>query len=71
MRKVLGVFLLLTACSSGTPDRAENADSLTRAQKDSVIGASGLPGAKGVNRALDLADSTAARRARIDSISSQ
>ena len=42
---------------------------LTERQRDSVIGASKLPGASGVRGALRAADSATARRNRYDSIS--
>jgi hypothetical protein len=62
-------LVLLAGCSGGGPDStATNADTLTRAQRDSVIGASRLPGAAGVRRALDVADSAAARQAAQDSL---
>ncbi len=37
--------------------------------RDSAIAESGLPGASGIRRALDVQDSAAARQARMDSIS--
>ena len=57
--------LALAACQSGeTPDTGAE---LTKRQADSAIGASGLPGAQGITRAMDAADSVAARNARMDS----
>ena len=47
----------------------ETADAQTQRTRDSAIGASGLPGARGVQGALEVADSAAARQARIDSLS--
>ncbi len=67
MRKVifLGGMLALAACSSGeTPD---SRPAVTKRQADSALGASGLPGAQGITRAMDAADSVAARNARMDS----
>jgi hypothetical protein len=45
-------------------DRAERRPPSSERQRDSVIGASRLPGARGVAGALDAADSAAARRAQ-------
>lgn len=58
---------LLAACGASKPKPAP----LTQRQHDSVIGASGLPGATGVRGATRLADSQAARNARLDSASRQ
>ncbi len=60
-------LLLLAACGgAGAPDTAAR-DSLDQRERDSVIGASRLPGAPVVRRGLEVADSAAARAARIDS----
>ena len=67
---VLVVFLL-SACGGGKEAEQGSAvrrDTLTRRQRDSLIGASSLPGAGGVRGALRAQDSAAARRARADSI---
>lgn len=68
--KIIVLMLLAgTGCSGGAGDRdAAPADTLTRAQRDSVIGASKLPGARGVQRALDTRDSASARNAAMDSL---
>jgi hypothetical protein len=63
MRAVLLCFLL-AACSTPESRRPE----ATERQRDSVIGASQLPGAAGVRGAVRAADSAAARNARIDSL---
>ena len=60
--------LVVSACSKSEAPPAR-ADSPTRAQRDSAIGRSGLPGSKGVMNALGAADSARARQARIDSAS--
>lgn len=57
------VLLLLAACSS------KPRDTLTRRERDSIIGASKLPNAAGVRGALKVSDSAAARRQWEDSIS--
>ncbi len=64
---LVGLFLL-AACAKAAPSRSGAGDTLTRRQKDSVIGASKLPGSQGVRGALQAQDSAAARQARIDSI---
>ena len=62
----LTVMLLLAACSSSdTPGNRR--DTMTQRQRDSVLGQSGLPGASGVTKALNAADSAKARQARLDS----
>ncbi len=65
--KPLMLVLLLVGCA--TKPAAPDADSLTRHQKDSIIGQSRLPGAGGVNGAIRLQDSAAARRAREQAVS--
>jgi hypothetical protein len=60
-------LVLLAACSSSNDGAA---DSLTARERDSAIGASKVPGAAGVTRALRAADSADARNARLDSIGS-
>lgn len=61
---VLGA-VLIGACHSPPPAKP----ALTQREKDSIVGASRLPGASGVRGAQRVADSAAARRARIDSAS--
>lgn len=64
---LLAAVTLLLAC--GVSDADRNAvDTLTQRQRDSVVGASGLPGARGVQRALEVADSASARNRRLDSL---
>jgi len=69
MHRILsGLFLAgLLACGGGAPADRPQTPEAQRA-RDSVLGASDLPGAQGVQRALEVADSAAARRAREDSI---
>jgi hypothetical protein len=62
---LLAGMLALTACQSD--DAPKSRTDLTKRQADSAIGASGLPGARGITRAMDAADSVAARNARLDS----
>jgi hypothetical protein len=56
--------LWFLACGGADSDETA-ADTLTQRQRDSVVGASGLPGAQGVQGALDAADSAAARNERL------
>jgi hypothetical protein len=63
MRAVVLCFLV-AACRTGESRRPE----ATERQRDSVIGASQLPGAAGVRGAVRAADSAAARNARVDSL---
>jgi len=60
------VGALLAGCGDEGDASASAADSLTRRERDSVIGASRLPGAPVVRRALQVSDTAAARAARID-----
>ena len=58
---------VLSACS-GKPQQANNRDTMTQRQKDSVLAQSALPGAQGVGKALAASDSAKARQARLDSL---
>jgi hypothetical protein len=64
---LLGLLLVTLSCGPRAPDTRRN--QMTQRQRDSVLGASQLPGATGVRGALRAGDSAAARRAREDSIS--
>ncbi|MGZ8397545.1 MAG: hypothetical protein ACXWWN_00765 [Gemmatimonadales bacterium] len=61
-----GIFFLLLfgACTSDSGQARPR----TQRERDSVLGASKLPGAAGVRRALKAADSASARNARLDSV---
>ena len=61
------IVLLAAGCSSETATRQPR----TERERDSAIGASSLPGARGVRGALGASDSAAARRARLDSLANQ
>lgn len=63
----LPIAMMLLSCSS--PDtQANRRDTMTKRQRDSVLGQSGLPGAQGVTKALRAADSVKARISELDSI---
>lgn len=67
---VLLLALALAGCPGpGPEDRSGNeADTLTREQRDSVTATLPIPGARGVGGALDAADAASARAARHDSL---
>ena len=57
--------VLLAACSKSEPTPQATK---TKAQRDSAIANSGLPGAEGVAKAMRVADSAKARQAALDSV---
>jgi hypothetical protein len=62
------VMLLALAVGGCAPrGEAKPAAQKTERERDSVLGASKIPGAGGVGAALRVSDSAAARRAREDS----
>lgn len=61
----LPVAVLLISCLDSKP--ANNRDTMTKRQRDSVFGQSGVPGAQGVTKAMRAADSLNAIRKRQDS----
>ena len=68
---VTGTVLLATLMGcSRSADRPTARNDRSERQRDSVLGASQLPGATGVRHALEASDSGAARRRREDSVSS-
>ena len=64
MRAVIALLVLATGCTESRHQEAPP----TQRERDSVIGASRLPGAAGVRGALRAADSAAARNARVDTL---
>ena len=58
------VVAMVGACSS----KEETSPPVTQRQRDSLLGASSLPGARGVKGALAAQDSAARRKATLDSI---
>jgi hypothetical protein len=71
-RMLLAGTLLLAApvaCTSPAARTDARADRTER-QRDSVLGASRMPGAGGVRRALEVSDSATARRSREASVDS-
>lgn len=63
-----GAMVILSACAGGD---GRNRAPATERQRDSAIGASRLPGAQGVGRALQASDSASSRRAVEDSIAGE
>ena len=55
----------------GQGDSTTRRDDLTKRERDSMLGASQLPGAQGVRGALEASDSAAARREREDAAAQQ
>lgn len=72
-RGSLPALALLALCACGQGDRdggsaTQQADTLTRRQRDSLIATMPVPGASGVGRALDAQDASRERAAALDSI---
>ena len=67
MRGLMAVLAVLAATGCGARDEVKPAARKTERERDSVLGASKIPGAGGVGAALRVSDSAAARRAREDS----
>lgn len=63
---ILAMVALVSGCAGPRPDDA--GEQLTGRQRDSLIGASRLPGARGVERALTASDSIAGRHQMLDSL---
>lgn len=71
MAKIVRLVLacvLLAACSEGQTDDRARRDTLTQRQRDSIIGASGLPGARAVQRAIRASDAARERTQVLDSL---
>jgi hypothetical protein len=67
MRRIRLMVVGLTVVGACGRQQSNVKQATTERERDSVIGASRLPGATGVRGALRVADSAAARNARIDS----
>jgi hypothetical protein len=68
MRLALLWMVVPIAFAACLVDHVERRPPATERERDSVIGASRLPGAKGVQGALRASDSADSRRAREDSV---
>lgn len=67
-RRALSIIslVILVACSK-KPENTTAQDTLTRRERDSAIGASAIPGAQGVQKAMNAADTINAHTSAIDS----
>lgn len=66
---VLAVVVAASGCGSKKPAaEAAARDTLSTRARQEKLGGSGIPGARGVSRALQVSDSATARNARLDSI---
>ena len=63
----LSVAALSIGCSGDNAKPANNRDTMTQRQRDSVFGQSSVPGASAVTKAMRAADSLNAIRKRQDS----
>lgn len=59
-------LVILVGCSK-KPEANAAQDTLTRRERDSTIGASAIPGAQGVQKAMNAADTLNNRTSAIDS----
>jgi hypothetical protein len=66
-RLLLLTAVALCAAACAKTDTEDGRANLTERQKDSLIARSPIPGAKAVQKSLNVADSAAARQARLDS----
>ena len=64
---ILAVVLVAAACAKNETG-GNNRDTMTKRQRDSVLGQSGLPGAQGITKAMRAADSVKVRTSALDSI---
>jgi hypothetical protein len=67
-RVFLGLLLMIAGCAPTSDDTRRPG---SQRERDSVLGASQLPGARGVRGALGAADSATARNSRLDSVANQ
>jgi len=68
MTLVVVTLFATAACGSGGGDAQSAADTLTRAQKDSIVADMPIPGASGVGGALRARDAANARTQGHDTI---
>lgn len=68
---VLASTVLLLVCVACRSEKDQAKPPATERERDSVLGASRLPGATGVRGALRAQDSAAAQNSRLDSVANQ
>jgi len=66
---VIASVLLVAACGGKSEEPAPTRTKEQQRAVDSTVGASALPGARGVQGAMKAADSAAARNRELDSLS--
>ncbi len=71
MRILIAGILLVFTASCSSQDTSQQQEPQSQRSRDSAVAASGLPGAEGVGAAMSVADSAAARRARLDSLTQE
>ena len=64
---VLAVVLVAAACAKNETG-GNKRDTMTKRQRDSVLGQSGLPGSQGISKAMRAADTVKNRTSDLDSI---
>jgi|GEM_PF-681390 hypothetical protein len=62
---VASAILTLALAACAKEESAENKPTLTQREKDSILANSQIPGAKAVKKSMSVADSAAARQARM------
>jgi hypothetical protein len=68
-KTLLMIPILIAVAGCASESGGNRRDTMTQRQRDSVLSTTGLPGAQGVAKALNAADSAKARQARLDSAS--
>lgn len=58
------VVLGIAACTQGDSSQTQSRSTMTERQKDSLIARSPIPGAKAVQKSMNVADSASARAQR-------
>jgi hypothetical protein len=58
---IVPICLLAACAGSDKSSQTVNRDTLTERQKDSILAGSTIPGARGVGKAMRVADSTSAQ----------
>jgi hypothetical protein len=69
VRSIATAFALAVfGCGGKEKVAAAPADTLTTRERQEAVGTSGLPGARGIIKALDIVDTAAARAAALDTL---